>query len=91
MSSVKDVCIIIGASHAGVQLAFSLRREGWVGSILLMGDEPGLPYQRPPLSKAALRPAETVQSPLIYSAAAYEKAAITRMPGVRVVALDRPR
>ena len=91
MSSVKDVCIIIGASHAGVQLAFSLRREGWVGSILLIGDEPGLPYQRPPLSKAALRPAETVQSPLIYSAAAYEKAAITRMPGVRVVALDRPR
>jgi 3-phenylpropionate/trans-cinnamate dioxygenase ferredoxin reductase subunit len=91
MNGTAGVCIIVGASHAGAQLAFSLRREGWAGAILLIGDEPGLPYQRPPLSKAALQAAQAVQAPLIYSAAAYEKAAISRMPGVRVVALDRPR
>lgn len=91
MKRTEGVCIIVGAGHAGAQLAFSLRREGWVGAILLIGEEPGLPYQRPPLSKAALKAAGTIQVPLIYSAAAYEKAAITRMPDVRVVALDRPR
>lgn len=91
MNGTEGVCIVVGASHAGAQLAFSLRREGWVGAILLIGDEPGLPYQRPPLSKASLKAAEAVAIPPIYSAAAYEKAAITRMPGVRVLALDRQR
>ncbi|WP_390349060.1 NAD(P)/FAD-dependent oxidoreductase [Variovorax boronicumulans] len=89
MSSTQSVCIIVGASHAGAQLAFSLRREGWAGAILLIGDESGLPYQRPPLSKAALKAAEAVQALPIYSAAAYEKAGITCMLGVRVVAVDR--
>lgn len=91
MSGTEDVCIIVGASHAGAQLAFSLRREGWAGVVLLIGDEPGLPYQRPPLSKAVLKAAGAEAVPPIYSAAAYEKAAITRMPGVRVLALDRQR
>ena len=89
MSSSEGICIIVGASHAGAQLAFSLRREGWIGPILLIGDEPGLPYQRPPLSKAALKAAEAMEVPLIYGATAYEKAGITCMLGVRVVALDR--
>lgn len=46
--------VIAGAGHAGVQVALSLRQEGYVGSITLLNDEPGLPYQRPPLSKAYL-------------------------------------
>ncbi|MCZ4618583.1 MULTISPECIES: NAD(P)/FAD-dependent oxidoreductase [Rhodococcus] len=46
--------VIIGASHAGVQLAAGLRQEGWTGEIVLIGDESALPYQRPPLSKAYL-------------------------------------
>lgn len=52
MSSVRAV--VIGASHAGAQLVTSLRQGGWPGEILLVGDEPVLPYQRPPLSKAYL-------------------------------------
>ena len=46
--------VIIGAGHAGFQVAASLRQEGYDGKITLIGDEPGLPYQRPPLSKAYL-------------------------------------
>lgn len=52
MSSARAV--VVGASHAGAQLVTSLRQGGWSGEILLVGDEPVLPYQRPPLSKAYL-------------------------------------
>jgi 3-phenylpropionate/trans-cinnamate dioxygenase ferredoxin reductase component len=44
--------IIIGAGQAGFQAAHSLRQGGFAGKITLVGDEPYLPYQRPPLSKA---------------------------------------
>ena len=46
--------VIAGAGHAGVQVALSLRQEGYAGRIALVNDEPWLPYQRPPLSKAFL-------------------------------------
>ncbi len=48
--SVRSV-VIVGAGQAGYQTAASLRQEGFGGAITLIGDEPGLPYQRPPLSK----------------------------------------
>src|ERR1700722_19387059 len=47
--------IIVGAGHAGVQAAASLREEGFDGAIVLLSDEAELPYQRPPLSKAFLK------------------------------------
>jgi 3-phenylpropionate/trans-cinnamate dioxygenase ferredoxin reductase component len=43
--------VIVGAGHGGFQLAASLRQHGFDGEVLLIGDEPHLPYQRPPLSK----------------------------------------
>ena len=43
--------VIVGAGQAGYQCAESLRLEGYEGTITLIGEEPGLPYQRPPLSK----------------------------------------
>src|SRR5579863_8206228 len=43
--------VILGAGHAGFQLAASLRQHSFEGAITLVGDEPALPYQRPPLSK----------------------------------------
>ncbi|RQH04902.1 NAD(P)/FAD-dependent oxidoreductase [Paraburkholderia dinghuensis] len=46
--------VIVGAGQAGFQTAASLRQAGFTGSIALVGDEPGVPYQRPPLSKAYL-------------------------------------
>ncbi|MCV0394904.1 MAG: FAD-dependent oxidoreductase [Rhizobiaceae bacterium] len=46
--------VIIGAGQAGFQTAASLRQDGFGGSITLIDGEPGMPYQRPPLSKAYL-------------------------------------
>jgi 3-phenylpropionate/trans-cinnamate dioxygenase ferredoxin reductase subunit len=46
--------VILGAGQAGYQVSASLRQEGFDGLISLIGDEPGVPYQRPPLSKAYL-------------------------------------
>lgn len=46
--------LIVGIGQAGFQLAASLREGGYDGRILLVGEEPELPYQRPPLSKAYL-------------------------------------
>lgn len=46
--------VIVGASLAGLRAAEALRREGFHGQLTLIGDEPYLPYDRPPLSKQAL-------------------------------------
>lgn len=46
--------LIIGAGQAGAQAIDTLRREGFAGRLILVGDEPQLPYQRPPLSKKFL-------------------------------------
>lgn len=54
----EDPFAIIGASHAGVQLALSLRENGYKGAITLYSDEPHTPYHRPPLSKAYLKDAK---------------------------------
>src|SRR6476646_10688176 len=47
--------LIVGAGHAGFQLAASLRQNGFSECITLVNDEGHLPYQRPPLSKAYLK------------------------------------
>ena len=48
------VVAIIGTGQAGFQAAASLRQDGFAGRIAMIGDEPVLPYQRPPLSKSYL-------------------------------------
>ncbi|MGW1840069.1 NAD(P)/FAD-dependent oxidoreductase [Streptomyces sp. BBFR2] len=45
---------VVGASAAGLAAAETLRRSGWRGPLTLIGDEPHLPYDRPPLSKQLL-------------------------------------
>jgi hypothetical protein len=47
--------VIVGAGHAGVQAAASLREQGFQDEIVLLSDESELPYERPPLSKAFLK------------------------------------
>lgn len=46
--------VIVGAGHAAGQAAASLRQDGYEGEIIILGSEPHLPYQRPPLSKQYL-------------------------------------
>lgn len=61
---MKKRIVIIGSGQAGVQVAISLRQGGFDGTVLLVGKEPHVPYQRPPLSKQVLKqewPAERCQ------------------------------
>ena len=53
--------VIVGAGYAGDQLAAALRQQGWRGPICVVGDEPQLPYDRPPLSKAFLKGQSTAE------------------------------
>ncbi len=48
---MADPIVIVGAGQAGAALAAKLRALGYAGPLALIGEEPVLPYQRPPLSK----------------------------------------
>ncbi|GAB1856157.1 FAD-dependent oxidoreductase [Flavobacteriaceae bacterium MHTCC 0001] len=85
----NKTCIIIGASHAGVNCAFNLRKEGWDGAIVLYDTDPYLPYHRPPLSKAYLTSDDGLDKNLLKSAEAYEKENITLNLGVGVKGINR--
>ncbi|EIV92871.1 NAD(P)/FAD-dependent oxidoreductase [Frankia sp. QA3] len=79
---------MVGAGQAGVQAALSLRHGGFDGAVTVIGDEPELPYQRPPLSKEFL--ADPGQQPLPLRAERfYDAHDIRLLRGERVVTLDR--
>lgn len=81
--------VIVGAGHAGVQAAASLREEGYDGPIALISDDPNAPYQRPPLSKAYLKGEATADSLILRGPAFYLEKNIELLLGERVVAIDR--
>lgn len=78
--------VIIGAGHAGSQLAVSLRDEGFAGVITLIDAAADLPYHKPPLSKTFLKSPEAAPQPL-RAALAYQAAGVQRLTG-RVTAID---
>ncbi|MBL8482044.1 MAG: FAD-dependent oxidoreductase [Rhodocyclaceae bacterium] len=88
MSDQQNI-IIVGAGHAGGELALAARQNGHAGPILLLGDEPGLPYQRPPLSKAYLAGDMAVEAIQLKPRANFDKAEVQLLPGRRVVAIRR--
>jgi len=88
---MNGACVVVGASHAGAQLAASLRRHGWTGRIVLVGDEACLPYHRPPLSKQYLSGEKGQHEILIRPQAAYAKMDVHLTLGVKVEAIDRAR
>ena len=80
--------VIVGAGQAGYQVAASLRQEGFDGAITLVGDEPGVPYQRPPLSKAYLLGKVGVAALRFRPPEYFDEHRITRTQG-SVAAIDR--
>ncbi|SFJ90692.1 NAD(P)/FAD-dependent oxidoreductase [Celeribacter neptunius] len=80
--------VIIGAGQGGFQAAASLRQEGFAGEIVLIGDEPELPYQRPPLSKTYMKTGDATILPL-RPESFYDAQGITLRMGSRVEAIDR--
>src|SRR6266545_2559586 len=81
--------VIVGAGHGGFQLAASLRQGGFDGAIILLGEEPGLPYQRPPLSKDYLDGKIGLDLLLMRPEGFYREHRIDYLPGTRVGAIDR--
>jgi 3-phenylpropionate/trans-cinnamate dioxygenase ferredoxin reductase subunit len=82
--------IIVGAGHAGGTAAALLRQFGYEAPITLIGDEPLVPYQRPPLSKAWLKGEADAESLALKPASFYAQANIELILGVRVVAISPP-
>jgi 3-phenylpropionate/trans-cinnamate dioxygenase ferredoxin reductase subunit len=80
--------VIVGAGECGTRAAFALREAGYEGPVTLIGDEPHLPYERPPLSKAALL-GDTILPTLIADEARLAAAGIQHRRGARVTAIDR--
>lgn len=80
--------VIVGAGECGARAAFALREAGWDGELLLIGEEPGLPYERPPLSKPG---ADGVVRRGICDAEALAAARIGYRPDQTVLSIDRAR
>jgi 3-phenylpropionate/trans-cinnamate dioxygenase ferredoxin reductase subunit len=86
---MADPLVILGAGQAASQLVASLAQDGFAGEICLVGDEPHLPYQRPPLSKKFLAGALSLERLYVKPAAFYEKAGSRLLLGQRAERIDR--
>jgi len=80
--------VIVGAGLAGATAAATLRKEGFEGRVILVGDESRLPYELPPLSKGYLRGEQGEDAMLVRDAAFYEDQNIELQSGTTAVALD---
>ena len=80
--------VIVGASLAGATAAATLRDEGFDGEIRLIGAEPQLPYNRPPLSKGYLRHEEAFEAQLVKPPEYYAEQRIELTLGARATAID---
>ena len=80
--------VVVGASLAGGTAAATLREEGFDGRLVLIGDEPVLPYERPGLSKRYLRGEESADQLLVRPADWWEAHGVEARLGVRAHAID---
>jgi 3-phenylpropionate/trans-cinnamate dioxygenase ferredoxin reductase subunit len=83
-----DTVAIVGANMAGASAAETLRRAGFAGKLMLLGDEPEAPYERPPLSKGYLTGATPEERVFLRPAAVYAAQGIELRLGTRAAALD---
>jgi len=87
---MPETHVIAGAGLAGAKAAEALRSEGFEGRIVLIGDEPELPYERPPLSKDYLR-GEAESRPYVHDESFYREHDIDLRLGRAAVSLDPAR
>jgi 3-phenylpropionate/trans-cinnamate dioxygenase ferredoxin reductase subunit len=86
--SSNDPIVIVGASLAGVKAAEALRQHGFEDRIVLLGEEPEPPYQRPPLSKQYLAGQADLDDVYLHTPAWYDDLAVEVLTSTRVTALD---
>jgi 3-phenylpropionate/trans-cinnamate dioxygenase ferredoxin reductase subunit len=87
MSQQFDV-LIVGAGHAGAQVAMHLRQKGFTGSLAIVGEEPELPYDRPPLSKEYLSGDKPWERMIFRPAEGWAERGVTMLLAQRAVAVD---
>ncbi|WP_434667492.1 FAD-dependent oxidoreductase [Paraburkholderia sp. A3BS-1L] len=85
----NSTVVIVGAGQAGFQAAASLRQAEFGGRILLVGDEPCVPYDRPPLSKSYLAGETGLEGLWLRPEAFYREERIELEVGETVTAIDR--
>ena len=86
---MSNEVLIIGGSHAGVSVADHLRKSGFEGAVTLISEELVLPYQRPPLSKAYMSGAMSLDRLLLRPQAWYDDQRIDLVMGTRAIGIDR--
>jgi 3-phenylpropionate/trans-cinnamate dioxygenase ferredoxin reductase subunit len=80
--------VIVGAGHGGANAAVQLRQQGFAGSIAVVGDEPDLPYERPPLSKEYLSGDKPFERMLLRPASFWADRNVAMRLGQPVTAVD---
>lgn len=80
--------VIVGGGHGGAQAAVVLRTQKYEGTIAIIGDEPELPYERPPLSKEYFAGEKEFERILLRPEKYWNERGITMMLGQKVVAVD---
>ncbi len=89
MPGRNETLVIAGAGHAAGQLVASLRQLEFAGRVVLVGDEPWLPYQRPPLSKKFLAGEIPAERLFLKPEQFYDDAQIEVRLETRITAIDR--
>ncbi|MEX0991464.1 MAG: FAD-dependent oxidoreductase [Actinomycetota bacterium] len=88
---MTETFVIVGASATGATAAATLREEGFDGRIVLVGDEPQPPYERPPLSKEFLRGEQDLAKGFLRPPEFYAEQSIETRFGERAERIDPPR
>jgi 3-phenylpropionate/trans-cinnamate dioxygenase ferredoxin reductase component len=85
---MNSCIVVVGGGHAGAQAIDTLRREGFKGRLVLVSEEPHLPYQRPPLSKKFLSGELKADRLLFRHQAFYDDHRVELKLGVLATSLD---
>ena len=88
MTPAPRSAVIVGTGLAGGNAAVTLREDGWPGRIVMLGNEPGVPFGRPPLSKTYLRGEESLEGWLVKPEAWYAAHGVELRTGVTVQRVD---
>jgi 3-phenylpropionate/trans-cinnamate dioxygenase ferredoxin reductase subunit len=80
--------VIVGGGHGGAQVAIMLRTQKFEGSMAIVGDEPELPYERPPLSKEYFAGEKEFERIQLRPAKYWDEREVTMLLGKRVVSVD---
>ena len=84
-----EIIVIVGAGQAGGWAAQTLRSEGFAGRVVLIGDEPHRPYERPPLSKAVLSGDAHADTTHLLKPEAFDALGVDWRPNVGATFIDR--